>query len=90
MAVQYSAGTLGYLTCIGTGVYVVCERCGHFALVDLGGLLTRFGHSASVSAIAERMRCKLCGARESRLTTERPAIGERVCPRCQRPYHQDR
>jgi len=78
-------GTLGFLADSASAVYVVCARCGRFTVANLQSIAQRAGWGARVSDIGGRLVCKECGHRGARLTTERPRLGQAVCPRCGRP-----
>lgn len=80
------AGTLGYLGECGATIYIVCDHCGHFTVAQLEQLAQRVGWSAMAYEVGKRLRCRECGNRGARFTSERPAVGRSVCPRCLRPY----
>lgn len=80
-------GTLAALAERGQSAYVVCGNCGHFASKSLYDIACVVGWRSLVTEAAKRLRCNVCGHRGGMLTHERPRIGERVCPRCQRPLY---
>jgi hypothetical protein len=78
--------TLAQLTFNQSSVYAVCSHCGHFRSITLAEIMTYGGGQSLVADIERRMRCRTCKQRKCKLQPDRPAIGERVCPRCLRPY----
>ena len=79
-------GTLAYLAESGRTVYIVCDKCGRFVVARLGDVAQQVGWGAHAHHVGKRMRCKECKHLGAQITTERPRVGQRVCPRCQRPY----
>jgi len=78
-------GTLGYLGECGATIYVVCDRCSRFTIAKLEEIAKHAGWHASAAEVGKRLKCKECGHRGGRLTTQRPYVGRAVCPRCLRP-----
>lgn len=62
-------------------IYVVCQRCGHFGLITYEQTCA-FGGETHVAVIEKRFRCRVCKAREAKIQSDRPVIGERVCGKC--------
>jgi hypothetical protein len=79
-------GTLGYLAECGQTVYVVCGKCERFAVAKLQEIASRAGWSALAADVGKKLRCAECRHLGAKLTVERPRRGQRVCPRCARPY----
>ncbi|QKV18699.1 hypothetical protein [Oricola thermophila] len=45
-------------------VTAVCAPCNHHEILDLDGLMERYGHDMPLRRIALRLRCTKCGARD--------------------------
>lgn len=79
--------TLAQLAHRGLPIYAVCTNCGHFSLVDPLVISKQCGGwNEPIDEVRKRLRCKTCGRRDCKLTDVRPVVGERVCPRCLRPF----
>ena len=78
-------GTLGYLGECGATIYAVCDKCGRFTVAQLEEIARHVGWRATAYEVGKRLKCRECGHRGGKLTTERPAVGRSVCPRCLRP-----
>ncbi len=78
-------GTLGYLGECGMTIYVVCGKCGRFTIAKLEEIAKHTGWRAMAAEVGKRLKCTDCGHRGAKLTTQRPAVGRAVCPRCLRP-----
>ena len=87
--IQYAMSgpyTLRQLSFANNPVYAVCGHCGHFSSVDLVAVAKTCGEwDAQVASVQQRMRCQKCKQKRCRLTTDRPTVGEQVCPRCEQP-----
>lgn len=81
------AGTLAYLAECGRTVYIVCDRCNRFVVAKLHEIAQRVGWRANARETGKRLRCSECRHVGASLTVERPKAGQRVCPRCLRPYN---
>jgi hypothetical protein len=77
---------LAYLAEGGQTVYAVCNHCERFTVANLFEIAQRVGWRANAQEAAKRLRCRECRHRGAKLTVERPQTGQRVCPRCLRPY----
>jgi hypothetical protein len=80
-------GTLAYLAECGRTVYIVCNRCNRFVVAELQGIAQHIGWRANAKDAGKRLRCKECKHVGATITVERPQVGQRVCPRCLRPYY---
>ena len=65
--------TLADLARAGVAVFCWCDRCGHSAILDTAPLIARLGPGFAVPRIAERMRCRGCGARDIATRPSRPS-----------------
>jgi hypothetical protein len=79
-------GTLAFLAECGKTVYVVCNHCNRFVVAQLEEIAKRVGWRTNVQDAGKRLRCKECKYVGAKITVERPQVGQRVCPRCLRPY----
>lgn len=68
--------TLAALIDHAIGVYCWCNRCGHSATLPLEGLIARLGPNAPLAAMAARLRCSVCGARDIAARPAWPSLGQ--------------
>jgi phage FluMu protein Com len=81
------AGTLAFLAECGRTVYIVCNHCNRFVTAKLQDIAKHVGWRANAQEAGKRLRCKECNYVGAKITTERPQVGQRMCPRCLRPYN---
>ena len=79
-------GTLAFLAECGRTVYIVCNRCNRFVVAQLQDIAQHVGWRANAQEAGKKLRCKECKHIGAKITIERPQIGQRVCPRCLRPF----
>jgi hypothetical protein len=75
-AARSGATTLAELSGHAIGVYCWCNRCSHSATLPLDGLIARLGPGTPLTAMAGRLRCSVCGARDIAARPAWPSLGQ--------------
>src|SRR4051794_31232965 len=63
------------------GLYAVCQRCGHYAMLTFAQM-NAYASDTPVASIEKRFRCNVCKSRGAKVQDDKPARGERTCPNC--------
>ena len=64
-----------------SNIYAVCQQCGHFGVITYEQTCS-LGGQTPVAEIEKRFRCRVCKARNAKIQSSKPLVGERVCPEC--------
>ena len=67
---------LGEIARQGVPIFCWCNRCGHNAELDAHELARLLGPAIPVPAIAGRLRCRGCGARDVAARPAWPSLGQ--------------
>src|SRR5262245_25870439 len=65
-------------------IYAVCQHCGHFGVISFKKVV-ELGQETAVADVEKRFRCNVCKSRDCKIQSQRPMVGERVCPKCYTP-----